>query len=196
VTLFNESTEGTTNTEGNTTDNAAAYAQALAEKLVAIKRDDGTPKYTSVEDALDALAHSQTHIRTLESDNATLKTEAQKIKALEDALAKLQGSGNQEQPRTQTTTTGGLSEQAARELFKNELANQTRATAEFENLKGVNAQLIQKYGSEEKAKEAVKLKARELDMTLQELETLSKAKPKAVLAYFGADYKPVTSTNS
>lgn len=197
MSLFNEENT-TTTTEGNGNENnaAALYAQTLAEKLVNIKRDDGTPKYASVEDALDALLHSQTHIRTLESDNASLKTEAQKAKDLEATLARLQGSGNQEQPSRQTNTGGGLSEEAARQIARDELQRTKNADSQLNNLKSVNEQLIKKYGSEEKAKEAVKLKAAQLDMTLKELEELTKVKPKAVLAYFGESYTPTVSTNS
>lgn len=197
MSLFNEDTTNTeTNGTGNESNAAAAYAQALAERLVNIKREDGTPKYASVEDALDALLHSQTHIRTLESDNAMLKTEAQKAKELEATLARMQGSGNQEQPGNKTSTGSGLSEEAARELVQRELQRNKQADSQLTNLKAVNDQLIKQYGSDEKAKEAVKLKAAQLDMTLKELEELSKVKPKAVLAYFGVNHNPTTSTNS
>lgn len=198
MTLFNES-ETPTQQSQDDNNNAALqqYADVLAQKLVAIKRDDGTPKYENVEQALDALLHSQTHIRTLESENGELKQTATKISQLEQALAKIQGSTpNKEQPVQTPSNSGGLSEEAARALVNSELDNRSKQTAATDNLKTVHYTLINKYGSEDKAREAVKLKAVELDMTLQEFEELSKIKPKAVLAYFGASSISPTSTNS
>jgi hypothetical protein len=199
VTLFNEEpkTEGS-NEDNNPNAALQQYANTLAEKLVAIKRDDGTPKYESVEQALDALLHSQTHIRTLEGENSELKTTASKITELEQALQRLQGSApNKEQPTPKTEgNSGGLSEEAAREIARREFGAIRQTEAAMDNLKSVNQQLINKYGSEEKAREAVKLKAVELDMSLKEFEELSKVKPKAVLAYFGGGSATPISTNS
>lgn len=199
MTLFNEEQATTEQSGNNNNDNAALqnFAETITNKLMAIKREDGTPKYDNIEQALDALAHSQAHIRTLEGENSELKTTVSKVSDLERRLTELSGSNrSQEQPAPKTQGSGGLSEEAARELVNRELENRSRQTQALGNLKSVNETLIQKYGSEEKAKEAVKLKAVELDMSLKEFEELSKVKPKAVLAYFGASSTTPVSTNS
>lgn len=199
MTLFNEEAPKTEGVDNNNNDNTAlqTFADTIANKLMAIKREDGTPKYENIEQALDALAHSQNHIRTLEGENSELKTTVGKVSELEKRLSELSGSNrNQEPPAPKTQGSGGLSEEAVRDMLKRELENEKKATTSLDNLKNVNNALIQKYGSEDKAKEAVKLKAKELDMSLTELEELSKVKPKAVLAYFGASSPTPVSTNS
>jgi hypothetical protein len=189
VTVFdnnNEPTPGATPPAENGNAAIQANADLFVEKLLEIKREDGTPKYESVEAALDALKASQEHIRTIEAQNAEYKTKAQEAEELKATLERLKGNiVNQEKPAGSPAPQGGLSEEAAAQLFEQKLAERDLAKTMEGNLKQVNNQLIEKFGTADVAGQKVKEKAAELGLSLEDLKALSAKTPKAVLALFG-----------
>lgn len=172
----------------------------FVDKLMAITREDGTPKYDSIEKALDALKNSQDHIKSLEADNAELRRQTEVAKQLDEAIKKLGGNmNNEEKPKTETTVDkGGLSEEAAVELVKKVLNEAKQTDAAVNNLRTVNDKLKSKYG--EKASEVVASKAKELGTTPDKLKQLSIENPNLVLSLFGANTNgstnPSTSSHS
>ncbi len=163
----------------------------LADKLMKIVDANGRPKYDSVEKALEALNHSQTHIQQLEAEAQARKTELEQIRsraaqadALEAVIERLQP--NTPPVKIETPTNTGLSEEATIAQLEKVLEKRELAKKAEENFKAVNNQLLAKFGNDPvKAKEAVATKAAELGITVADLAALSSKSPAAVLAYFG-----------
>jgi hypothetical protein len=63
-------------------------ADVFSDQLKSIQAEDGRQKYGTVEDALTALAHSQTFIPTLQTQ---VSTQEQEITQLREELAKHKG---------------------------------------------------------------------------------------------------------
>ena len=169
----------------------------FADKLMAIKKDDGTPKYDSIDKALDALKASQDHITRLENEArdreqkvAELAKEAEKKTELEKLLQRMTEGNNSEKPIEVTPPTGGLSEKDAADLVKRILSERDQQTTAVENLRNVNDKLISKYGTVEAAKEVVENKAKELGIPLEKFKELSATSPSLVLSLFGENSLP------
>ncbi len=65
----------------------------VADPLLAtIVNEEGKPKYSSVQDALKALASSQAHIKTLESENSQLREAKTTALTLEEVLKAIKPS--------------------------------------------------------------------------------------------------------
>lgn len=192
--VFNEEL---TQEQTNASNNAAANkADVFVEKLLQIQREDGTPKYESVEQALDALKASQEHIRKIETENQTLMARATEADALKQALDEIKGKTmNEGKLDGNTNVNSGLSEEAAAKLIEAKLKEKEELTRLTQNFQTVNDHLIQKFGTPEEASKAVKAKAAELGLTLEQLKNLSASAPNAVLAYFGEAKKAPTSAN-
>lgn len=162
-----------------------------ADKLKTITREDGTPKYKSVEEALEALAESQKFISTLKGENSELRSREEELsrkaaeaEALEEVVRRLK-EGEQVKPKENTTPEGGLNDDATVEKKLEELLNRKQQEAQaLNNLKQVNDELLNKFG--EKAPDVVKAKAQELGMTTEELKSLAAKSPKLVLGHFGS----------
>lgn len=174
---------------------------AFADKLASITREDGTPKYKSVDEALKALAESQKFIDTLKGENTELRSREEELsrkaaeaEALEEVVRRLKEGGNVA-PKENTTPEGGLNDDATVEAKIEQLLAKKQAEGQaVSNLKQVNDELLNKYG--EKANEVVKAKAQELGMTTDELKSLATRSPKAVLAYFGTSPSKTPTPNT
>lgn len=182
-------------------DKAAAkeIADIWVEKLTSIVRPDGTPKYTSVEDALDALRASQEHIARIETENASLAEKAKETETLRETLERLKGNNmNEEKPKQETPASGGQSDDAAiDERVRRALEAREQQTNAVNNVKKVQDALVARFGSKEKAQEAVVAKANELGVSTEKLKLDSAQSPALVLALFGgANASHTPNTNS
>jgi DNA repair exonuclease SbcCD ATPase subunit len=176
----------------------------FADKLMSITKEDGTPKYDSLEKALDALKASQEHIPTLENDNKSLRDQiaelterANKAKELEE-IVKRMTTGNTEPEKPEGNNKpdgGGLTEKDAAELVKRLLNEEKQTTVAVQNVKDVNNKLVAKFG--DKASEVIQAKAKELGTTPAQLKELSATNPAMVLALFGgASSSPAPTSSS
>jgi hypothetical protein len=195
--IFNTETNSE---ETNSDPNAATRQQAdiFVEKLLEIKREDGTPKYESVEAALDAIKFQNDHIRQIEADNAALKAKADEVDRLNETLERITKEKNvsEVQPGSQTSANGGLNEEAATKLIEQKLAEKEQLAVVTGNVKAVQDKLIQKYGTKEEAQKMVLEKAKELGMSADALKNLAATAPNAVLAFFGEAKASSTSVNA
>lgn len=146
-------------------------------------------KYASVEKALEALGHSQTHIARIEADNAELRAKAEKAvdseKLYETVQELLKGSRQ---------TNGEVLDAAALEgLLDRKLTEREQRTVENSNAASVKQALITKFGDAETAQKMFDEKAKELGIGVGFLTDLAKKSPKAVLEYFGAKAAPSAS---
>lgn len=178
-------------------------ADLIVQKLMEIKRPDGTPKYTDPIVALEALKASQDYIHQLETENATYKTKVKEVETLEDTIKRLSGNmNNNEKLNPQTGDEGGRSVEAAEELvaqiLEKKLKERDAVSTAISNVKKVQDALISKFGGEAKAIEVIKTRAAALGTTPEALEELSAQNPNLVLELFGssanATPSPVTGT--
>lgn len=164
----------------------------FADKLMAIKKADGTPKYTTLEQALDALKASQEHIPVLENDNKSLKAKVEELTAIEarnkelEEIVRRMTNGeikNEEKPQGVTPQNGGLSADDAAKLVRDILSQEKQVDTAKQNITTVQNKLVEKFG--DKAPEVLKAKAAELGTSLDKLKELSASSPAMVLALFG-----------
>lgn len=158
------------------------------DKLVTITREDGTPKYETVEQALDALKASQDHIARIEQENASYADKVKENETLQETIKRLSGNMNTDEKLVpKTPDNSGQSVEAAEELVKKilnqQLDERNAVTTAVNNLKQVNDMLISRYG--DKANEIVVAKAKQLGTTPEKLKNLSASDPKLVLELFG-----------
>jgi hypothetical protein len=168
-------------------------ADSLLQTIVG---EDGSPKYKTVEDALQALPNSQNHISKIEAENAelreialTLKQKLDEASKVEDVLGQLKADNQQaERPSVQ-----GLDEQQVAGLVEQTLAQRDAAAKQKANQKLVADELSSRFQANAEA-EYVK-KAAELGMTVAQLNQMTATAPKAALALFGQSTKAPTPTS-
>lgn len=164
-----------------------------ADKLAAIKNADGSPKYTDLDKALDALNASQEHIKRLETEatarqvkEQALTVEAEAAKELRETIRRMSegNDNNAGKPNSDNlTNTGGLSKEDAAKLVKDILDGERQTNAAVQNVSSVQDKLLAQFG--DKARDVVKAKADELGITTEKLKELSATSPQMVLALFG-----------
>lgn len=192
--VFNDDNQ---QTEPTTT--APSDTNVFADKLNTIVNEKGEPKYKSVEDALEALAHSQQFIETLKSEKQTqseqlqtLQTELEKRKSVEEVANSLLNTNPTQKTEATTDEPKGLDENKVAELVNNILSSKTQEQQQAENLNKVLSSLNEQYG--DKARVVVAERAKELGMSLKQMEQLSKDNPAAAVVLMGGkEIKSVTT---
>lgn len=173
----------------------------VATILGSIKNERGEPKYKDLHTALQALQHSQEFIPTLKTQYDAEKAEAQRLreevarlKTIEETVAALT---NQREPASQPTNTG-LSEEQIAELVNRTLSRKEAQTQSTANLESVVSSLQTVFGTD--AEKKFYDKAKELGMTVAEMNTLAAKSPKAVLSMLGVNgqqaHKPNTTVTT
>ncbi len=155
--------------------------------LATIVNEDGKPKYASVQDALKALASSQAHIKTLESENSQLrdaKTTALTLEEVLKAIKPAEGIPTQvvppKQPEQIDITTLVANSLAKIETEKNATANVTIVVDKMKEL------------YRDAASTTFYSKAKELGFDQEDINSLASKNPKAVLKLFGIEDKKAT----
>ena len=181
--------------------NDTASTDPFADKLKGILDDTGKPKYETVDKALEALAHSQAHIKTLEGDTSTRDTE---ITRLREELAKRDTVENfverlaPTKPETVAPVTAeavaGMDADKVAELIQSTLSQRENAANQAQNINTVVNTLKEKFG--ESARAEVSKKAQELGISVEELQNMSADKPKLVLSLFGTKANSTAPTTS
>lgn len=173
--------------ETNSENNNNAAADLIVNKLMEIKREDGTPKYASLDAALDALKHSQDYIPRLEQENESLREKTKEVETLQETIKRLNGNNDDGKPNSQTKDEGGRSAEAAEELVKKLLDQKFNERDQIntakKNILKVQDVLVKKFG--DKAQEQLVAKAASLNTTLDKLKMLSAESPDLVIGLFG-----------
>lgn len=172
---------------------------ALAHLLSGIKNERGEQKYKSVEDALNALKHSQDYIpqlsdklRQQEQELAEAKAQAAKIAELENTLKAL--TQPSQTPASQPAVQGLTAEEVAA-LVNKTLTQTQQAELAKNNLSSVVDTVRKEFG--EKAEEVFYGKARDLGMSMEEINSLAARSPVAALKLLGVDKgSPAPQPNS
>lgn len=146
-------------------------------------------KYATVEKALEALGHAQDHIARIEAENADIRARAESALSVEQVHETVQELLKKER---ETRAPVSVDEAALSGVLDRALTQREAAKIAKDNANAVVGALSGKFG--EKAQEQYELKAKELGLSVADLNELSKKSPKAVLGYFGiADKAPAVA---
>lgn len=168
---------------------------SVEDLLSGIKRDDGTPKYSSVEEALKALQESQKFIpqvldekKGVEAKLQELQEELTKRKTLEELTetlkSKPQPIGN-DPTATPSDTPKGVNPEDIEKLLEEKLAQREAKSVQKSNYESVVAQLSSKFG--DKAKEHIQKTAEQLGTTPEDLKKIASENPKLALRLLDND---------
>lgn len=171
------------------TDAAQSQSNPWDNLLKDIKNEKGEPKYKTVEDALNGLKHAQEFIPKIKQE----KTEAElKIEQMEAELTRLKGLENtvfeltQKQEQTQTSGVA-LNEEDIAKLVERTLSQKQQDEFRKKNQEVVVSTLVEQFGKE--AETVFYGKAKELGLTVEEMNALAAKTPKAVLSLLGVSEK-------
>lgn len=150
------------------------------DHLSSITDDNGQPKYRDVFTALEALKHTQAHVKTLQEENKTFRESQTQATTMEEALRRL--SANKEQ--NDSTKSPELDAEKLKGMTLETLRQYEAEKSARANEQAVSDALVKKFGDAEKAKAAYATKADELGIDADTLRSLAQRSPKAVLSYF------------
>ena len=196
--VFDNNDEVVTTTDTTTTTASPSGVDIWAEKLKTITREDGTPKYASIDVALDAIVHKDNHIAQLEAEAQVLAEMARENETLKQTLERLKGNTmNEEKPNSRPAESGGLSEEAVNEIVERKLTGRQQTEAAINNVKRVQTTLVSRFGSEAAAQQAIIARAKELGVSTEKLKLDSAQSPDYVLALFGnSTHVPAPNTGT
>ena len=171
-----------------------ANSDPFADKLSAIKNEQGEPKYKDTETALEALSASQQFIERLKAEKAEeqrlrveLETKLTKLGSIDDFVKKL-NPNTQTNERVETPqNSAGLSEEKVAELLQKHLAQRDQESQQTKNLSEVTQKLSELYG--DKSAALIQQRAKELGTTAAGLRDLAKSNPKMALALLSTPSK-------
>ena len=161
----------------------------FVDKLMAIKNENGEPKYKSVEAALEALQASQQFIETLKTEKQGVLTELEKAKAelakmgnIEDFVQRISPQQKTAEPEPKPTSQGnpGLSEVEISRLLETAIEKREREAAAVNNLQTVIGEVSKLHG--DKAAVVIAQRAKELQTTTEALRELAKTNPTMALS--------------
>lgn len=174
-----ENTEATSDQEVKT--DPIDVNELFKDKLAAITNEDGVPKYRDLSQQLEAHAHAEKHIKTLEQELKELREKMQEQETMQEALNNISAKKEPE-----ATKSEGIDAESLKGMTLEAIKEYERSKVVEANKKSVSDSLIQKFGDKEKAKKAYVDKAEELGISVDTLVELAAQSPKAVLSYFGA----------
>lgn len=190
--IFNQNQ--TTDSNQNQTNSSDT---SFTDLLGSIKNERGEPKYKDVQTALQALQHSQEFIPQLKTEKeqleielANLKKEVERLKTVDETVSRL--TSPQSQQTTQQST--GLSAEDVTNLVSQALSRKESEAVQKANLNTVVSQLQEVFGKD--AETNFYSKAKELGMSVEEMNSLAAKSPQAVFKILGIEKKAVQSTPS
>lgn len=158
--------------------------------LSTIVNEEGKPKYSSVQDALKALASSQAHIKTLESENSQLREAKTTALTLEDVLKAIKPSADTA-PAPVAAPPKPADEQDIPTIVANALAKiETEKTA-AKNVALVVEKMKETFG--DAASTSFYTKAAELGFDKADINALAQKNPSAVFKLLGIEDKKPTN---
>lgn len=194
TTIFQQNSQATPAPDQATTAGSNQSQGTTFEDLLGmVTNENGERKYRDVPSALQGLQHAQTFISQLKSENAQLKQEmeglriqTQKIAELEQTIKTL--TANVQNPPEQRPEGAVLNEQTLAEILDRKLSEREREAQRAANISKVVNSVREKFG--DKAEEVFYGKAKELGMTVAEINELASKSPTAVLGLIGVSQAP------
>lgn len=139
-------------------------------------------KYATVEKALEALAHAQNHIQTIESENGQLRSKVDGVVSKEELYNTVQELLKAER---QTATPATVDEAAIAAMLDRRLTERELQATAKHNTEVVKKAMVDKFA--DKADEIYKARAQELGLSLGELNAMIGKSPVAALKLLGLD---------
>jgi hypothetical protein len=149
-------------------------------------------KYATVEMALEALGHAQSHIQKIETENSQLRDVATKAVDSETVYATVKELLKQERQ----TNAPAVDVASIESLLDRKLTERETRLVETANADKVRDALVAKFGDKEKAQEMFDAKAKELGVGKEFLTSLAKKSPKAALELLGIKEGSTQSPNA
>ena len=159
----------------------------FSDQLAGIKDENGRQKYADVNTALTSLGHAQGHISNLENQVAELQGQLNQQQGMEQVLERIEAS---RQTNTEQPSVNGLSKADVLAIVQQKEA----AEIAYANEVAVTKALTEKFG--DKAMEQLELKASELGVNVDFLQSIAQKSPKAVLNYFEVSSTPNSNPTS
>ena len=148
--------------------------------------EDGSPKYKSLEDAAKGWQNAQEHIKKLEEENRTFRSELDKRLSAEKVLEEIKATTNHGEKPSQDVSTDAIMDLVDKRLTERTVQETMQA-----NQKAVKKALEDKYGA--KAGEVFKSTVEKLGLNAETVTQLAGQSPQAVLAMFGTQTGNVPS---
>lgn len=181
-TLFeNQAAEDQTAAAPEVENNNTSVANPYEELLKGITDSDGRQKFETVDKALESIQHKDSHISTLESENAQLREKLEKQAKAEELLSQVKNTEQQ-------TSSPALDPNEITKLVESTLTQRELQAKKTANKQDVAKSLMEQYKSQEKVDEYVSAKSQELGVDLFALAATS---PKAAKELLGL--KPQTT---
>lgn len=149
-------------------------------------------KYQSPEDALRSVPHAQKHIETLESELASVREELTKRQTTQELIDELKSGV---QTPAQTVQSGELNQDNVMDLVNQTIATREANAKAESNAQSVAAKFTEQYG--DKAEDTYNSIAKELNLSVKQLNELAATSPTVVLKAAGlsAAKAPVASSS-
>lgn len=158
-------------------------ANNLEDLLGSIRKEDGSLKYKSAEDAIKSIPHAQSHIATLERELQELREKLATSKTAEEILENFKSSETKEKPSAPTVDLSQIESLLEKKLHQNEQQKIYK-----ENITNVMDTITRVYG--DKANEIFKKAAQDAGLPISEMNRLAASSPNAVFKLIGLDQKP------
>lgn len=171
------------------TPNPAPVEDALPQEVAELVGEG--KKYKTTADALKALPHAQSHIQKIEEENARLKDEVMKARAMEELLQEFKQQG-----RTNAEAAPQVQPNQGEPVDINSAVEAALARKEAQLLAKANADKVidsfkATFGEESEAKYIAL--AQENGLSIQYLNNLSQTSPNAVLKLAGLNREATKS---
>lgn len=149
-------------------------------------------KFKTVEDLVRGYNASQEHITKIEGENADFRRDMGTRETVEEQLRRYAEEQRKQAPndppqdntRRETEQREPVDlDKRIREVLNNTQENQRKQT----NLQEVVSTLVDTFGDETKANEAVRRRAAEVGLSVEDLQNLAARSPKAAYDLFGID---------
>ena len=147
-------------------------------------------KYSSVDVALKSIPHAQSHISTLEQENARIKAELESRRTTEELLEDIRNGIAQ--PAT-VTSAPAFDQGSIETVIESLLTRKEQSRQEQSNVSTVINKFTEVFGDKAKAEEAFIKLANESGMSIPTLNKLAATSPLAVLKLAGMDTKQVAT---
>jgi len=193
--VFEDDNGATASTPTQPTSSPAPDTDQYQELLKTITREDGSPKYDSLEKAMEGFKHSQDHIARLEAENRELREVSVRAKTLEEMITKMQGTPSHDQNRqsqAQTSTTPTLTEDQIAEMANRVYDNRTRAQIVQDNLNKFSSSIGERFG--DKAREEFNNALSNSGLTKEQVQSIASTNPAAAIKILGLDKSAVPDT--
>lgn len=147
--------------------------------LLAEIKEEGRQKYQDVETALKSIPHAQEHIKQLQAELSELREQVSKQMSAEEVLAKIEATSK----ATGTPSNVELDVDKIVEIVNSQLSAREIAERSKSNTQAVISKMRDVYG--EKAEEIYVKAAKDSNISIEEMNKLSKTSPAAVFKLVG-----------